>query len=284
MPYFYRLTLSLDGKPYIYVGSTQHIEDRIHRHLRELRQGSHHNCLLQQIWNKEPSNLTIETEELDTIEEAREREEEYIRLFRNDSSMTNISLGVSGGDNLTRNPKRKEIIANMKNSLEKRYSDLGPEERKKIYGKPGDQNGMFGKKHGIETKKIMAEKVKERYKQFGHPMKGVPLSSEQKQKLSEARKGRFTKEENPFYGRKHTEETKEKLRQLNKGKLPPNTKPITIDGVQYNSVTDASRQLGISVPTVAYRVKSKNPKFNEYKSIDKCPTTIERVEPSSITK
>jgi hypothetical protein len=46
--------------------------------------------------------------------------------------------------------------------------------------------------------------------------------------------------------------------------LPPNTIKIIIDGIKYISITEASRQLNISAPTILWRLKSKNPKFNNY--------------------
>lgn len=54
----------------------------------------------------------------------------------------------------------------------------------------GENNSFYGKEHSEESRKIMSDKVKERFKNG---------------------------EDNPFFGRKHTYETKEKLR--NNGKI-----------------------------------------------------------------
>ena len=54
----------------------------------------------------------------------------------------------------------------------------------------------------------------------------------------------------------------------NKGRLPPNTIKISIDGNIYISITEAARQLNKPTPTILWRLKSKNPKFNGYKYIE----------------
>ena len=52
---------------------------------------------------------------------------------------------------------------------------------------------------------------------------------------------------NPFYGRKHTEETKNKMRNLKLGKNSNNCKKIIVNGKEYNSMTECSKDLGISL-------------------------------------
>jgi len=41
-----------------------------------------------------------------------------------------------------------------------------------------------------------------------------------------------------------------------------------IDDEIYISITEASRQLNISTPTILWRLKSKNPKFANYKYVN----------------
>ena len=71
---------------------------------------------------------------------------------------------------------------------------------------------------------------------------------------------------NPFFGKRHSEETKKKLSEKRKGKKPTNMKQVIINDVIYESLTDASRQTGIPSPTILWRIKSKNKKYENYQS------------------
>ena len=137
------------------------------------------------------------------------------------------------------------------------------EDRKEKFGRCGEKNGMYGKTH--------TEEVRQKFsglKKGNTYCKGKKLSDETKQKLSNIRKNNYTGEDNPFFGKHHTDETKQKIREKNKGKLPPNTMKISIDGNIFISMTEASRQLDIPTPTILWRVKSKNPKFDNYKYVN----------------
>lgn len=45
-------------------------------------------------------------------------------------------------------------------------------------------------------------------------------------------------------------------------------KKITIDNINYNSLSEASEKLKIHITTISWRIKSKNHKFENYKYID----------------
>lgn len=82
-----------------------------------------------------------------------------------------------------------------------------------------------------------------------------------KEKLSDYAKTR-TGSKNPFYGKKHSEETRQKIRERHLGKENESChKPIVINGVFYKSVTEASKLLELSQPTVSHRVNSNNKLF-----------------------
>jgi hypothetical protein len=65
-------------------------------------------------------------------------------------------------------------------------------------------------------------------------------------------------------GSKRSEETKEKIRKALKGNQNAPSKPITIDGVEYRGIREASRQLNISSTTIYCRLNSKNFKNYQY--------------------
>ena len=139
---------------------------------------------------------------------------------------------------------------------------MTPEERNKKYGRIGKKNGMFGKTHTEENRKKFSEINK------GNTYRnGKKASDETRQKMSENAKLKIGVK-NPFYGKHHSEETKEKIKEKSKGRLPPNTIKISIDGKIYISITEAARQLNLAAPTVLWRLKSKNTKFDNYKYVD----------------
>jgi hypothetical protein len=137
---------------------------------------------------------------------------------------------------------------------------MTPEERKIKYGKKGEKNGMYGKTHTEEVRKKISEINKGRISVF----KGIPLSEERKKQLSEFAKTR-TGEKNAFYGKHHSQETIEKIRQKNLGRKSKYAIKIIIDDTEYESLTYASLKLNIPIATVLWRLKSKNPKFDNYK-------------------
>jgi predicted DNA-binding protein (UPF0251 family) len=88
------------------------------------------------------------------------------------------------------------------------------------------------------------------------------------------------KENNPFRGKTHSEEHKQKLKEINskpkseehkrkisetlKGNKPGNMRKVDIEGVMYESLTEASRQLQLSTSTVKNRLKSTSKKFENW--------------------
>lgn len=243
-----------------YVGSSQDIDKRVARHFNELELGKHHNENLQKLWN-DGVVFTVKKYLFETREDAYEAEQDFINRHANNGELLNIGRHVKGGDNLSRHPRRQELIDAMRLSIINRYSEMSPEERKVVYGKPGKQNGMYGRSQSAAARFKMSNSHKGRTYR-----KGFSVSEETKALLSEKAKLRVG-EKNPFFGKSHTEETKSKLREKMRGKLPPNTLKVSIDGVVYKSLTDASRLLDIPVPTISWRIKSQNSKYSQYRLV-----------------
>lgn len=103
----------------------------------------------------------------------------------------------------------------------------------------GENNGMFNRKHSAETKEKIRQKALLR----------LPDTEETKRK--KARPGilngmygmgyKISGENHYFYGKKRTPEEKEKMRVNRK-----DNKSIEVDGIEYISISEASRQLNIS--------------------------------------
>lgn len=130
------------------------------------------------------------------------------------------------------------------------------EETKKLFSETrkgkltGNKNGMYGKKHTEDAKKKMANP------QFGdkNGMYGKKHTEDTKKKMSQILSG----ENNPFFGKKHNEDTKKKMSELaKKRKTNPNSKKVSVNGLVFNSASEAARSLGLSISTISYRCRKK---------------------------
>ena len=152
------------------------------------------------------------------------------------------------------------------------------EERQERWGQSGEKNGMYGRTHTDEVKRLYSEMHK------GNTYRlGKKASQETKEKMSVIASERLG-EKNPFFGKHHSEETKQKVRetkQKNREKngptIPKNARKVLIDGETYITVTEAGIQLKVCTATILHRIKSPNPKFSGYKYAD---TKSDEVMPS----
>jgi group I intron endonuclease len=229
-----------------YYGSSKNIEKRWRTHLNNLKNGKHHNDHLQRSWDKYgEDNFVFElVEECDeTI--LLELEQKYLDL----NPEFNIGIKSSGGDNLTKNPNKEDIVRRMTQSVRKRYELMSEDERKEKHSQPMDKNPNW--KGGTSFKYCEC---------------GVKISPTNNSCLNCIDK---SGNKNPFFGKQHTEETKQKLSEKRKGNYNGEQNiPIIIDNVEYRSAGEASKILNIPMVTIRWRVKSKNKKFDNYKYKD----------------
>ena len=258
----YKITCLSSGK--YYIGYSKEIEKRFHTHKMLLRTSRHFNILLQRAYDKcGCDDFTFEIlHTCNTIDEAKALELQYLDDINIRPLLYNIHYNNSGGDLLTHHPNRTEIIEKMTRTITELNNNMTKEERQQKYGQSGEANGMYGRTHTDEVKKRISE-----LKTGNTYCKGKKASDETRQKMSIVASQRIG-DANPFFGKHHSEETKQKIREANKGRLPPNTTQLVIDNVHYNSLADASRELDIPVPTILWRLKSKNKKFDNYKYAD----------------
>lgn len=242
---------------------------------------------LQQEWKKavkerpETFELTI-LESFDSIPHKnlfeKEREWQVKYNVNKSTEFINIKLATKS----TLGNLYEDLDDEESDALKKRVSDgvnktlnkMAPEERKEKWSRPGESNPNYGNKWSDEKKKKSSEIVKQEYAsgkrkkyKLGKTNKelfGEEKAEEMSKRLSDIASKRVG-DKNTFFGKKHSEETKEKLRKINLGKKPTNTKIVIIDGIKYEGLTEASKTTGIKPTTIWYRIKSKNPKYKEYK-------------------
>jgi group I intron endonuclease len=255
----YKISNTLSGR--YYIGYSTNINRRFTVHRNKLKQNYHDNIFLQRAYNLDGEDKFVYEiiHICDTEEYAKEIELQYLTDLSIREHLYNLNFNNSGGDLLSNHPDKEKIREKILKSQAENMSKLSSEERKQKYGKCGERNGMYGKTHTDEIRKKLSDTHK------GNTYRnGKKASDETRQKMSENAKLKLG-EKNPFYGKHHSEETIQKIKEKNKGRLPPNTIKISIDGKIYISITEAARQLNLAAPTVLWRLKSKNPKFDNYK-------------------
>lgn len=250
--------IEIEGSERYYIGSSGDIKQREHSHRHQLKHRIHSNSGLQELWDS-GAKFTFNIVDMGSREKMYRVEQRLISSNQNDANMLNVGLSTKGGDNLTRNPKRLEIIQRITLAILRRYREMTPEQRAEVSARvKGERNPMHGRRHTAETRKRQSEL------KMGHSHnKGCKLSEQHVQQLSERGK-LLVGEKNPFYGKTHSEETRRILSEKNKGHAPTRWSSIEIDGVRYKTQTEAAEALGVSKPTITYRLKSKNPLYSGY--------------------
>ena len=217
----------------------------------------------------------------------------------------NIALGGEGGDTISNHPNKQDIGRRIgesnkkiwedfeykKNMSELRKSQFTEETRQKIsINSSGENNGMHSKIHNTLAKDKMREARKKWHENLTEEERNSVSD-----KISKSNKGKEgywkgkdntnhsdrMKQNNPMKGKTHTDEikqrisdankkpksdeTKRKLSEANKGKKPGNIVNVEIEGIVYESLTEASIKTGINLSTLRNRIKSKNVKYLNYK-------------------
>jgi group I intron endonuclease len=258
----YRISNTLSGR--YYIGYSKNIDRRFCVHRSKLKKNCHDNIFLQRAYNLDGEyKFKYDLIHIfDTEEEAKEMELQYLTDLSIRDKLYNLNYNNSGGDLLTNHPDKEKIREKISNSLLKLMSLMSSDERKEKFGRPGEKNGMYGKTHTEELKKLNSEMKKGNTNFLGHKH-----TQETKERFSEMRKNKNTGKDNAFFGKQHSEETKQKIREKNLGNISPNSIEISVDGNIYISITEASRQLNIPTSTVLWRLKSNNTKFSNYKYV-----------------
>jgi len=275
----YEIKNSKNGKTYI--GSSKNIEKRFKRHLNELSKNKHHNIHLQRAWNMYGSSVFIfDIIEICKIEELKIKEQIFLddifETNNHNDNYYNIGKKSCGGDNISNNPNRDNIIINMTNANKRRYDNMSVSERKDYgYKMSGVNNPNYGNRWSDELREHLSKIKKEYFKNNDNYIKnstfdeyyGKEKSDELKLNLSICAKKRIGIK-NPFFGKSHSDESKKIISEINKGfKVFSTLKPFTIDDVVFLSLTDASIELKIHITTIRHRLISKNIKYNNYQYI-----------------
>lgn len=265
----YKISNNLCPEGKYYIGYSCNVKQRLQKHKSTLRGGKHCNIRMQRAYDKYGADcFDYEIlQECETEEEAKNVELSYLEDLSIRDKLYNLHYNSSGGDLMTYHPNKEQIIERMKNTQKEQISKMSKEERQERWGQSGEKNGMYGRTHTDEVKRLYSEMHK------GNTYRlGKKASQETKDKMSVIASQRLG-EKNPFFGKHHSEETKQRIREKGKGRLPPNVREVIINGETYISATEAGRQLGICTGTILHRIKSPNPKYANYFYVENEPKT-----------
>lgn len=240
--YIYKL-INLKNRKF-YIGSTFYPNKRKSQHFSSLKNKKHHNIYLQRSYSKygvDNFNFVILHEE--SVSNDRELKDIEAEFIANLNPEYNIG-GTTGGDNLTKHPRRDEIIKQIKDTINLNISSMTEEERKIKWGRPGKGNPNW---NGGSS--------------FNYCACGTKIAITAKTCI----KCRDIKgNNNPFYGKTHTEEAKKKISEAAKGRIPSNAKEVFADGDIYPSLSSAARAFNITTGAMHYRVNSTSTKWEAF--------------------
>jgi len=220
-------------------------------------------------------------ERCSTKNELNKREKFWIKEKNSLVNGYNLTEGGTGGDNSKFIDYSDEWAEKQRQNAKKYWHNLSEEDRNTRRQKViGDKNPMYDKEGFWKGKKIPKQIIKKQLEsrrsyigeenpnwKGGISKKKCECGKEilpNSETCSQCRNRSI--ENNPFFGKQHSEEAKKKMSDKRMGKKPPNMTQVEIDNIIYDSLAEASRQTGIPSPTILWRMKSKNKKYQGYQS------------------
>lgn len=156
-----------------YIGQSIDILNRWSKHISELNNNRHYNDYLQKAWNKYgEDNFNFYILEYCLIKDLDDNEVYWINFFNttNREAGYNLKSGGQNGGSILSDASKEKLSKSIKSSYnntnlrEIRSSNAlnqwtNPKIKEKI---TGENNGMYGRHHSLESKRKMSERLKGR--------------------------------------------------------------------------------------------------------------------------
>lgn len=230
--YVYRI-ICLNSQKF-YIGSSYDPYKRFLTHFNKCKKKSHSSPLLQlEVDNGEIIKLEI-LSSFDSEYEAKEEELRLLNLYWESELLLNDRKISTGEDYISNHVDKDSII---KNKIYIKHATV----------KSGAENPNY--KHGKYVKS------KAFCKDCGT---AISAGREYCKEHGFLHRRKYNGSDNPFYGKTHSKEVIEKIRSKLIGR--PNlkcAKKININGIEYISAAEASRQTGVKLATICHRAKRK---------------------------
>lgn len=231
--YLYKIHNNLTDE--VYIGCSKDPYQRFKKHQSSLRGNRHTSERFQELYNSNPNDLTLRLEIIEKVDDDRlAREKEKDLLSKTDNRL-NTRVHGTGGDKISMHPKNSEFREKQKKNAKSNTKFINSNRHL-----AGVQNPNY--RHGKTVRNRTCPECGGHMGNFSE----VCIHCVDK-----------TGSKNPFYGRTHTAETRAKLSAAFKG--VPNissSKKISVDGVIYDSCTEAASQLNIKSSTLSWRARN----------------------------
>lgn len=220
------------------------------------------------IYKKISINIIVDglnNEDADIVEES------LINTYYDD--IYNISKNSHGGDNISYNPRNKEIRQKLSESSKEMWKDNEKLHEKHSKEMTGEGNPMYGKHHTLESRIQMSETRKanphqytdEERKQISIRSKKIYSNPEIRQKLSNSLKLAYKDNDElrktiSNASKEHWKDQiyREKVIAAVRKSSEKYMKPVHGDGIDFKSIKEACNYTGLTIGAIINRCRSKS--------------------------
>jgi group I intron endonuclease len=242
-----------------YIGSTVNFKSRKSKHLKDLNRNIHHSKYLQNYWNKYGSDAFefIIIERVDDSSKLLEREQFNID---NSNSIYNTCKVAGSPLGIKRSQETKNKIS--KSNTGRKFTKDQLERRSK--SQSGENHYLYNSAMPDCTKKKISNTLASRFKnKENHPRYNKNLSNKSKKKISEGLKEYFNNNKHHNSGKNVDAAVKQKI--SNKLKKPINQYAMCGKLIkEWDSIKDASSNLGIREASIRDCCKNRRPNYSNY--------------------